>query len=80
MRTTVDIDDPILDEVKRKAAAEGISLGKAVSRYLAEALANHPDTEADPPCFTWHSAALSAQINFADKDALYSALDKDDLS
>ena len=62
--------DPILDEVKRRAAAEGISLGKAVSRFLAEALANHPDAETATPSFTWRTAAMGAQVDLADKDAL----------
>ena len=76
MRTTVDIEDPILDEVKRTAAAEGLSLGTAVSRLLAEALASHSGTKSGASSFRWHTAAMGARIDLADKEALYSALDE----
>ena len=78
-RTTVDIEDPILDEVKRNAAAEGLSLGKAVSRLLAEALASHRVTTNGAPSFRWHTAAMGARVDLADKEALYSALDEGDM-
>jgi hypothetical protein len=35
MRTTVDIDDPILEEVKRLRTVEGKSLGRLISDLLA---------------------------------------------
>ncbi len=76
MRTTVDIEDPILEEVKRSAAAEGLSLGKAVSRLLAEALASHRGTDARASSFKWRTSAMGARIDLADKEALYSALDE----
>ena len=76
MRTTVDIEDPILDEVKRNAAAEGLSLGKAVSRLLAEALSSHRGTDTRTSPFKWHTAAMGARVDLADKEALYSALDE----
>ncbi len=75
-RTTVDIEDPILDEVKRNAAAEGLSLGKAVSRLLAEALASHRVAKAGASSFRWRTAAMGARVDFTDKEALYSALDE----
>jgi mRNA-degrading endonuclease RelE of RelBE toxin-antitoxin system len=39
MRTTIDIDDPILKDVKRLQKREGTSLGRLVSDLLAESLA-----------------------------------------
>ena len=75
-RTTIDIEDPILDEVKRNAAAEGLSLGKAVSRLLAEALASHQSTKSGAPPLRWRAAAMDARVDLADKEALYSALDE----
>ena len=39
MRTTVDIDDPLLREVKAIQEKEGRSMGAVVSELLAEALA-----------------------------------------
>ena len=38
MRTTLDIDDPVLRELKRRQAREGKSLGRLVSDLLARAL------------------------------------------
>ena len=40
MRTTIDIDDPILKDLKRLQKREGKSLGRLVSDLLAQALAN----------------------------------------
>jgi hypothetical protein len=39
MRTTIDIDDPILREVKAIHEKEGRSMGAVVSELLADALA-----------------------------------------
>ncbi len=78
-RTTVDIEDPILEEVKRDAATAGLSLGKAVSRLLAEALAGHRATANGASSFRWHTAAMGARVDLADKEALYSALDEGDM-
>ncbi|KAB2867691.1 MAG: antitoxin, partial [Burkholderiaceae bacterium] len=38
MRTTIDIDDPILKDLKRLQRREGKSLGRLVSDLLAQAL------------------------------------------
>jgi len=75
-RTTIDIEDPILNEVKRNAAAEGLSLGKAVSRLLAEALASQKITKSGAPPLRWRASAMNARVDLADKEALYSALDE----
>jgi hypothetical protein len=74
MRTTVDIDDPILREVKAIHKQEGRSLGAVVSALLADALALRR-TKRSPRSFRWTSRAMPARLNLADKDALYAALD-----
>ena len=38
MRTTVDIDDPILNDLKKLRKAERKSLGRLISDLLAQAL------------------------------------------
>lgn len=48
MRTTVDIDDPVLARAKRLAAKTGRSLGEVVSTALGSYLAT-PADEADEP-------------------------------
>jgi len=73
-RTTLDIDDPILREVKALQKREGRSLGKVVSELLAEALAGHsqPAREAT---LEWVSRPMRALVDLDHKDALYAALD-----
>ncbi len=41
-RTTVDIDAPILKEIKRLQREQGLPMGKIISRLLADALARSP--------------------------------------
>ena len=75
MRTTLDIDDPVLKELKRLQAKEGKSLGRLVSDLLARALKeNAASTAALPP--TWIAKAMGARVNLSDKEAVYRALDR----
>jgi hypothetical protein len=76
MRTTIDIDDPILREVKTLHEREGKSMGAVVSELLADALARR---RASPrrPTFRWTSRPMNARVNLADKEAVYAALDAD---
>jgi len=76
MRTTVDIDPPVLGELKRLQKTEGKSLGQLVSELLADALGRRrqraPDDRA---AFRWTQRPMAARIDLKDKDALYAALD-----
>jgi hypothetical protein len=76
MRTTLDIDDPILREVKAIHEREGRSMGAVVSELLAEALARRRSSRARPP-FRWASRDMKSLVDLADKEALYAALDRD---
>ena len=76
MRTTVDIDDPLLREVKAIQEKEGRSMGAVVSELLAEALARRR-TARRPPAFQWTSCAMGALVDLDDKDAVYAVLDAD---
>jgi hypothetical protein len=78
MRTTLDIDDPILKEVKAIHEREGRSIGAVVSELLAEALARRRPARARPS-FRWISRLMKARIDPADKEAVYAALDADRL-
>lgn len=73
-RTTLDIDGPLLDEVRALQRTEGGSMGGIVSRLLAEALARRR-TPAGPAQLPWISKPMGALIDLADKEALYAALD-----
>ena len=77
MRTTVDIDDPVLREVKAIHEREGRSMGAIVSELLAEALARRRPSRAKPP-FRWTSRPMKALVDIADKEALHAILDADE--
>jgi hypothetical protein len=74
MRTTLDIDDPILREVKAIHEREGRSIGAIVSELLAEALARRRPSCARPS-FRWTSREMKCLIDLADKETVYAALD-----
>jgi hypothetical protein len=74
-RTTVDIDQPILRDLKRLQKQEGKSLGRLVSDLLAEALTRHKAARGQPVPFRWVSRPMRARVDLSDKEALYAALD-----
>ena len=74
MRTTVDIDAPILRELKVLQAREGKSMGRLVSNLLARALKH--DAPCDPaPTRDWFAKPMRARVDLLDKEALHRALD-----
>ncbi len=75
-RTTVDIDAPVLKELKSLQRRERRSLGQLISQLLAEALARRK-TPAKAQPFRWMSKPMRALIDLADKEAVYSSLDED---
>jgi hypothetical protein len=74
MRTTLDIDGPILREVRALHEREGRSMGAVVSELLAEALARRRSTRARPS-FRWNSRDMTSLIDLFDKEAIYAALE-----
>ena len=77
MRTTIDIDDPILKEVKRLQRREGKSLGRLVSDLLAQSLAaTRAAAKAEVPVFQWVVKPMRARVDLADKNALLDAMDE----
>jgi len=78
MRTTLDIADPILKEVKAIHEKEGRSIGAIVSELLAEALARRRASRVRTP-FRWTSRDMKALVDLEDKEAIYAALDRDRL-
>ncbi len=77
-RTTLDIDGPILRDLKRLQRRERKSLGRLVSDLLARALRQGDARPSGPASFRWISRAMKAQVDLADKDALHEALDRSD--
>lgn len=75
-RTTVDIDTPILEEVRALQKKQGRSMGKIVSQLLAEALARQK-TPGEAPVLEWVSHPMHALVDLSDKDTIYAILDRD---
>ena len=75
MRTTLDLASPVLEELKSLRDKEGGSLGSLASRLLAEALTAKRVAAPATPEFRWESQAMSANVNLADKEAVYRVLD-----
>jgi hypothetical protein len=76
MRTTLDIEEPVLKELRAIQKREGGSLGALVSRLLARAIAlqGRPAKKA----FRWTARPMKARVDLADKEALYAILDRAD--
>jgi hypothetical protein len=77
VRTTIDIEAPVLKELREIQRREGGTLGALVSRLLAEALAGRPGRSAKPT-LEWTTRAMGAHVDLADKEALYAILDRPD--
>jgi hypothetical protein len=75
MRTTIDIDDPILKEIKQLQLREGKSLGRLVSDLLAQSLADVRRKPKAAPKFRWISKPMGAHVDLNDKHALLDAMD-----
>ncbi len=74
-RTTINIDTPILKDLKRLQKRERKSLGRLVSDLLAEALARYRSGSLEDRELRWRSQRMNALIDIADKEAVYAALD-----
>jgi hypothetical protein len=76
-RTTLDIDAPLLKELKKLQQKDGRSLGKIVSQLLAEALARRK-TAPELPRLQWVARPMHALVVTSDKEAVYGVLDRGD--
>jgi hypothetical protein len=76
MRTTLDIDDPVLADLKRLQKLEGKSLGRLASDLLAKALAEARRPAVATRKFRWIRSPMQARVDLADRDALLDAMDE----
>ncbi len=76
MRTTIDLESPVLEELKKVQLEEGVSLGKLASRLLADALAYRRKKTPKAAKFQWNSSRMGALVDLRDKDAVYRVLDQ----
>lgn len=74
-RTTLDIDGPVLEDLKRIQARDGKSLGRTASDLLAEAISRYGGRKKKPAPFRWISRPMKARVDLADKEAVRAAAD-----
>jgi hypothetical protein len=75
MRTTIDIDPSVLDELRRRQRPEHKTLGQLVSELLARALAEDRQTAAAPQ--PWVAKDLRPRVDLDNKDAVMAILDRE---
>jgi predicted DNA-binding ribbon-helix-helix protein len=79
MRTTLDLEKPVLDGLKRLQKQEKTTLGKLASRLLSEAMSHREGrARSETKPLTWVAADLGATIDLADKEALYRTMEAGD--
>lgn len=77
MRTTLDIDDPILKELKLLKKKEKHSLGRLVNDLLARALREAQAHPSEPePGPAWIAKPMGAQVDLEDKDVVYALMER----
>ena len=76
MRTRVDIDDPILKEVKSLGKKEGKSLGRIVSDLLARSLRTRRTAGKERKARRWITRPMASRVDLADKEAVCVAMER----
>ena len=75
-RTTVNIDAPILAELKRLQQREGKTLGRLISDLLAAAIVRH-EAKGPPAPFAWAVSPGRLLTDPLDKETIYAILDRE---
>ena len=73
MKTTLNIDDAVMTELKREAARQGRTMSDLVETALRLLLRSRPKRGEIPALPTFGSGG--ALVDIADRDALYSAME-----
>ena len=76
MRTTIDLDATVLQQLKRRSRRTGKSMGQLASELLARSL-EEGDREVDPsPKLSWIVKELGrARVDLEDKEAVRALLE-----
>ncbi|MFZ4394210.1 MAG: hypothetical protein ACOYOU_01130 [Kiritimatiellia bacterium] len=75
MRTTLDIDAPVLADLKRLGQARHIPMGRLVSEMLGRTLRETTRHQSAPAKLVWIAKPMTAKVDLADREALYEAMD-----
>ena len=76
-RTTLNIDGPVLEDLKRLQRKEKKPLGRLVSDMLAKVLGEARAAKRDRPALKWTAVEMRAKVDLEDKEAVYAALESD---
>jgi plasmid stability protein len=77
MRTTLDVDGTVLNQLRARAAKEGKSMGQVASEMLAPALAESERVREGQP-LRWASKKMGTpKIDLEDKESLWLSLDRE---
>jgi hypothetical protein len=77
-RTTLNLDGPVLADLKRLQRKEGKPLGDLASELLAVAIAERKHATVPALRLQWTSRPMGALVDLDDKEALFAALDEHD--
>ncbi len=73
MKTTLNIDDTVMAQLKREAARQGRTMSELVEMALRLLFRSQRKREDIPPLPTFHSGG--PLVDVADRDALYQAME-----
>jgi hypothetical protein len=73
MKTTLNIDDAVMAQLKREAVRQGRTMSELVETALRGLFRSQKKRAAIPPLPTFHSGG--ALVDVADRDALYQAME-----
>jgi hypothetical protein len=73
MKTTLVIDDSVMARLREEAARQGRTLSEMVDAALRLLLDSRPERASLPPLPSFESGG--AQVDVADRDALYRAME-----
>jgi len=74
MRTTLDLDPGVLNDLKARARTEGKSLGQVASELLGAGLAQADPTEPQP--FAWTARPMGLLVDLDDAEAVRRAMER----
>jgi hypothetical protein len=74
MKTTLNIDDAVVAELRREAARQGRTMSELVESALRLLLRSRRERKSIPPLPTFDSGG--ELVDVADRDALYQAMER----
>ncbi|MEJ5868238.1 type II toxin-antitoxin system VapB family antitoxin [Pseudokineococcus sp. 5B2Z-1] len=76
MRTTLNLADGLMAEVKQRASQEGRTTTSFIEEALRAYLAAERTSPSDEPLPSWGSADGRVLVDLEDRDAVWAALDE----